>query len=403
MKILINCSKESEERIINIFGYAGYEPNNLIFVHSFNDCAVFFENHLEKGAELDLVITGYDDLRSDDSLNPNALLILKNSIDKSFSHGDFRISSIPVILYSDIDDKSELRDKGFDAIVRKNNRNRDSYLIEVVEAVIRKWRERLVVDMDSIGLPIKYYPYFKNGQEEKRYKNLVGRHYERIFFNRTSVLSKEFIANPKFLKYDWLTINYEDLEKSVIGFSNMFRNHVKYDRKNNERTVIHSYLRENRSIIERDSYFDHLYEIPLMEVNGKNSQICDFILRASIPSHQRTTFFEIKKENVQLMVNKNSKRPQPSSDMHAHLYQLSDYQSYSSDERNANELFGKLGYSTPNFSYQLLAGRLEEKEEVQEIFNSLLQKHYSGIEVYTFEEFEHLNQDYIEKFSRLAL
>lgn len=403
MKILINDSRDNKERLINIFCNGGYERNNLIFVHSFEECKMFFENQLEKGVELDLIITGKDTDSSINSLNPHALLLLKNSIDKSFSRSNFRINSIPIILYSSADDKSELQDLGFNAIVKSNDKNKHSYMIKVVEQQIRKWREQLIIDLHSIGLSEKYYPYFKNEYEEKRYFNSIGRHFEQIFFNRTSVLSKEFIANPSFLSYDWLRIKDESLEQSLIGFSKMYKYHIKYDRKNNERTIIHNYLLKNVQILERDSYSDHLYEVPLMEKNGVNSQICDFILRPSLPSYQDTTFFEVKKEDVQLMVKKNKKRPQPSHEMHAHLYQLSDYQSYSANVENAQELSIKLGYITNNFTYQLLAGRLEEKEEVNEVFNSILAKNFSGIEVFTFEEFEQLGQKYIDKLSRLKI
>ena len=403
MKILINDNADNKERLVKIFQRGGYERNHLIFVHSYEECKTFFERQLEKGIDLDLIITNNNNDGGFNALNATSLVFLKNSLNSSFSNNNFRISSLPIILYSTADDKSDLKGMGFDAVVKSNEGYEHPYFISIVEEQIRKWREKLIIDLDNIGLPVSRYPYFKNEPEKQDYFKLYGHNYERTFFANTSVLSKEFIANPSYLNYDWLRVKQVDIESAINGFRKMYLYHVKYDRKNNERTIIHNYIRNNKIILERDVYSDHLYETPLWQLNSSESQICDFILQPNLPDYQDTTFFEVKKEDVQMMVKKNKKRPQPSSQMHSHLYQLADYQSYSQAEENTKELSGKLGYKTRNFSYQLLAGRLEEKEEVKEVFEEIISKHFAGIEVLTFEDFENLNSVYINKFSRLQL
>lgn len=403
MKILINDGTENKEQLVKIFQRGGYERNHLIFVHSYEECKTFFERQLEKGIDLDLIITNNNNEGGYNPLNATALVFLKNSLNSAFSNSNFRISSLPVILYSSADNKSDLQDMGFDAIVKRNEGYEHPYFISVVEEQIKKWRERLIIDLDNVGLSISRYPYFRNEAEKQNYFKLYGHNYERTFFANTSVLSKEFIAKPGGLNYDWLMVNQSDIESAINGFRKMYRYHVKYDRKNNERTIIHNYIRNNKIILERDVYSKHLYETPLWQLNSTESQICDFILQPKLPDYQDTTFFEVKKEDVQMMVKKNKKRPQPSHQMHSHLYQISDYQSYSQAEENANELSDKLGYKTRNFSYQLLAGRLEEKEEVKEVFEEMISKHFSGIEVLTFEDFENIVGTYINKFSRLVL
>ncbi len=401
MKILINDSTDNEERLVKIFQHGGYERNHLIFVHSFEECKSFFERQLEKGQiDLDLIITN----NNNDGYNPfkaSALVLLKNSINAPFSNNNFRISSIPIILYSTADDKSDIKGLGFNAIVKNTKDYEHPYFITIVEEQIRKWREKLFIDLDNIGLSASRYPYFKNEPEKQNYFKLYGHNYERTFFTATSILSKEFIANPIYLNYDWLNVKQNDIESAITEYRKMYRFHVKYDRKNNERTIIHDFLKKNRIILMRDVYSNYLYEEKLMEANSTNSQICDFILQTNLPDYQKTTFFEVKKEDVQLMVKKNKKRPQFSSDMNSHLYQISDYQNYAESLENTEELAYKLGYATKNFSYQLLAGRLDEKEEVKEVFGNMLKKHFSGIEVSTFEDFENLTNSYINKFSRL--
>jgi len=403
MKILINDSRDNVERMRQIFQIAGYEKNNLIFVHSYEECKTFFENQLETGQTgLDLIITNNN---NGSGLNPykaSSLLVLRNSLTKPFSNGNFRINSIPVILYSDADDKTELQSVGFDAIVKSNEQFKHDYLISVAEAQIRKWREKLADDLNRLGLDIRIPHFFKTLKQKEEYINSFGRNYERTFYNDTRVVSMEFIANPTFLNYDWLNTNTARLNETLDNFRKMYRYHVKYDRKNNERTVIHSFLRTNPNVLERDVFRGFLYETPLKEKKNE-TQICDFILQPDLPGFQDTTFFEVKKEDVQLFADKTRKRPRLSFEMNKHLYQISDYQDYSQDAENVTELNAKLGYQTTNFSYQLLVGRLEEKEEVLEEFEHRLKKHYPGIEVLTYEDFEALNSSYLDKFTRLAV
>lgn len=403
MKILINDNPDNVERMRKIFQHAGYENNNLIFVHSYEECKTFFENHLEKGqASLDLIITNNYNGMGVNPYRASALLLLKNSLNTAFSSSHFRINSIPVILYSDADDKTELRSAGFDAIVKSNELFRDDYLISIVEDQIKKWREKLVDDLNRIGLDISLPHFFSSLKHKEQYTNTFGRNYERTFFNDTRIVSKEFIVNPSHLNYDWLNTTSALLGQTLDSFRKMYRQHVKYDRKNNERTVVHGFLLNYPIVLSRDVFSGFLYETPLKE-QGNETQICDFIMQPELPDYQQTTFFEVKKEDVQLFADKNKKRPRISSELNKHLYQISDYQDYTMDFGNETELKVKLGYSTNNFSYQLLVGRLEEKEEVLEDFERRLKKHFPGIEVLTYEEFEYLNSNYLDKFTRLAV
>lgn len=400
MKILINDLRENKERLLKIFINGGYEENNLIFIESFQECKIFFENQLiNNQIPLDLIITnnivdGYN------PLNASSLILYKNSINNSHSYGNFRISSIPIILYSSSDEKSNLKEFGFNAIVKKKDSFKDEYFIRIVDEQIKKFRHKVILDFENLGLNIYSFPYFKNKIAKKVYENNHARNYEKTFFHNTNVLSKEFIVNPKFLNYNWLHQSNNRLEAIIESFGKMFRYHIKYDRKNNERTIIHQFLNDNKIILQRDSYSNHLYELQLLEDNNEK-QICDFILQTDLPDYQNTTFFEVKKEDVPLMVDKFNKRPRFSAEMNKNLDQMDDYLQYSKNKKYSEELEYKLGYKTTNFSYQMLAGSLDEKEQVKEVFEEKLKRRYIGIEVLTFEDYENLNYKYLDKSIRL--
>src|SRR3546814_4924036 len=96
----------------------------------------------------------------------------------------------------------------------------------------------------------------------------------------------QFIRFPKTLDYDWITISDEMLESTLTVFRTTFRANIKYDRRQNERTIIHQLFLRNPSLLHRDSYADHKYELSLKEKQDNCRQNCDFILMPDLPSHR---------------------------------------------------------------------------------------------------------------------
>src|SRR3546814_14383843 len=92
------------------------------------------------------------------------------------------------------------------------------------------------------------------------------------------------------------------LESTLTVFRTTFRANIKYDRRQNERTIIHQLFLRNPSLLHRDSYADHKYELSLKEKQDNCRQNCDFILMPDLPSHQNTTFFEVKKRSEERRV-----------------------------------------------------------------------------------------------------
>ncbi|MDL5511181.1 DUF4263 domain-containing protein [Arenibacter sp. M-2] len=208
-------------------------------------------------------------------------------------------------------------------------------------------------------------------------------------------MSKEFIKLPTSLIYDWLIIKRKEIEQSIMEFNSTYNKHIKYDRKNNERTILHKSFNQNKMILLRDAFIDFEHE--------KTNEECDYILKTEFPEFLKTTFFEVKKEDVTFYVKKKTKRPQFSSNYLSHLEQVRRYKEYSENKENQLEIESKLGYKTKNFDHILLAGRKEEKLEMKDKFSRDLNRMFNGIEVVTYEELEELNINYFDKFNRLSI
>lgn len=405
MRILINDIESEKQRYINIFKSYGYENNELIFRKSYDESKTFITNYLDRDKlHIDLIITNDSSDSQTDILKAQELAYFKNSLTTSYSKRNFRICSIPIILYSKHESKSSDFSLQFDSIVQKNQSGYHNHFILEFERLIKSWRENLIEDLELLGLQIHNLsdfhetPYYK-----KHYKSTIANNSESYFTLKTKVLSNEFIKHPVPLIYDWIILNKESIEQAIEKFNQTYRSHVKYDRTNNERTILHDFFNKNKIILLRDAYTDLEYEKNLYDIGAKTSEECDFILKTEFPEFQKTTFFEVKKEDVTFYVKKHTKRPQFSSNFISHLEQVWRYKEFSEDPVNLPEIEDKIGYATQNFNYILLAGRLEEKEEMKDKFEKDMNRMYNQINVITYEELEEINIDYYDKFSRLNI
>jgi hypothetical protein len=405
MKILINDFESNEETYKNIFSKYGYEENELIFCNSFDKTKAFItEQLIQKKLHIDVIITNESSKLNDDSLKANELEIFKNGLEKSYSKGNFRINSIPLILYSQTNTKENNRMKGFNAVIKKNAINQSDYFISKLEQIIINWRKELIMDLENLEVLNKNILNLHESKFYKTYyKNTISKNTETYFLLKTKIVSKEFINLPTPLIYDWLIIDRNKIEKSITEFNTTYNQHNKYNRKNNERTILHGFFNRNKMILLRDAFVDFEYERNLYDFNQKTNEECDYILKTEFPDFLKTTFFEVKKEDVTFYVKKKTKRPQLSSNYLSHLEQVWRYKKYSENNDNQTEFESKIGYGTSNFDHILLAGRKEEKIEMKEKFEEDLNRMYNGVKVITYEELEELNINYYDKFKRLTI
>lgn len=405
MKILINDFKSSEETYKNIFKTYQYEENELIFCDSFSKTKSFIIEQLEnKKLHIDAIITNESSAEVIDSLKASKILNFRNQFNTSYSKGNFRISSIPVILYTDIETRGTVAPDIWQAVIQKNKEGQHDYFISEFENVVRTWRKRLVTDLENLEILNKNLLNFHQSSFYKtHYKQSISKNFEAYFLLKTSVVSKEFIKLPSPLIYDWLIVKRGEIEEAIMKFNKTYNQHIKYDRKNNERTILHKFFNKNKMILLRDAYVGLDYEKNLFDLNEKTNEECDYILKTEFPEFLKTTFFEVKKEDVTFYVKKKTKRPQLSSNYLSHLEQVWRYKEYAENTKNQPELEAKIGYKTENFDHILLAGRLEEKLEMKDKFSSDLNRMFNGIEVITYEELEELNIDYFDKFNRLNI
>jgi len=403
MRILINDSPGTESQYMQIFLEKGYEHNELIFRDGFADTQAFVEQQLEKNRlHIDLIITSRDEEGSRfERMAADKLCYFKNQLTSAYSKGNLRIAAIPLVLYSTAE-RSALHTFGFDAIVQKNKEGDHRQFVRECERLIRNARRTVLDDLDNLRLKVEDLSLFPYSLKAKEYFKLVRPRADHYFTNLTKAVSQEFIKCPTFLNYDWLHLTQEEMERPYDEFVKKFRRQIKYGGRINERTVWHALLRKYERLIKRDVYDRYSYELNLSEGMGRESQECDFILKTDFEGLLNTTFLEVKREDKRYYTKRKGKRPQYTRKFQADLNQAWDYYKYTINPTYQRELAEKI-YATRKFNFVLLAGRREEKEEMQEVFDTDLNDHYPGIQVQSFEDFAEVYENYMAKVNRLAL
>jgi len=131
VRILINDFDDTREEYIKAFRSFGYEDNELIFSSTYESSREFIEIHLEKKKlHIDLIVTNDSKEESNNTLKSYELCLFKNNLPTSFSKSNFRISSIPIILYSKNETKSLQFQSNFNSIIQKNEYGEHGYLSE---------------------------------------------------------------------------------------------------------------------------------------------------------------------------------------------------------------------------------------------------------------------------------
>lgn len=401
MTILIIDYSDRKHEYELTFKKKGYENNELVFVHCFQDAKEFINERLtQHQSHLDLIITNNSAYSDSDILKAKELLQIKMDSLNEFSLHNFRISSIPIILHSEAEDR-RYYPGGYNYIINRNTEVNFDNLIFAAESAISGWRNTVLDDGAALGIDLlQFGHHWKNTSYMDGYYYRVARSAEKYFYNYTKTLSLDYIKMPRSLNYDWIKYSPKDIERVIDEYGKMFRHHVKYDRYNNERTIIHKFFLDNPVLLLRDNFEQLHYEKQLKVKDSINRHACDFILSPHLQDIQPTHLFEIKKEDVKYLTRKNQ-RYNLTADLNAHLGQLDEYRYYAEQNMNAPEFEREIGYYPANIQSTLLAGRQEETDELRGRFDFLLSRRYPGHKVISFDELENTGIEFYYKFARI--
>ncbi len=129
---------------------------------------------------------------------------------ENYSDNNFKLSSIPIIIHTDLYDTADVKALDVDKIIPKPlNINNNTFANEVLD-LVKEWRKKIYDDLEILGIGIDY----------DFAKSDLG-YAVRVKSEQTKILSKGFLFKQQRLPYQWLNKEFFEYEASIEELENL--------------------------------------------------------------------------------------------------------------------------------------------------------------------------------------
>lgn len=309
----------------------------------------------------------------------------------TYSNRDFNLTALPVFLLLDRRfDRRKNYSLGF-VVFEENDAeaNLDAYKPKIIEA-IKSWRSAVLEELDSLGI--------KSNSGMIDYSNL-----QVIFEKRkldTKILSDNFKFFPRRLEYYWLKNNKEQIEKAIDTFIKMLK-WSSISKKQQEKTY-QSFFNENLHFLERDVYKKTWHEVKLPRSDNQ-FYAPDYSMETNLNYLTDLSILEVKLPNERLVGKKDFHKNFLGKVFH-HLKQVNNYKDYLGDEMNLKHIARKFGFMPGKIEFNLLIGRMEEKQDHGELINTTMRQFgQQDVRLLSYDELLEYQVAFLERINLLKI
>jgi hypothetical protein len=259
------------------------------------------------------------------------------------------INTIPLVLIVE-KDLNINSFKNYDLLIDDLGIEKLHIYSERFSLTIKNWRKKVLEELDSLG--VKFNSGFIDYEQLLTHKFTI--------LKPTQILSENFKLFPRKLNYYWLDYNKKQIERSIDDFIKMLKRSERIGKKGEEK-MYHNFLNNNPSFLLRDTFSNYWYE-PKFYKNSTEFEEPDYILKPNLSYETDLSLLEVKLPNERFLT-KSKFHPPLMAKLMKHIYQVNDYKDYLESDQFLTEINRIIGYIPKNINYNLLIGRLEDKEE----------------------------------------
>jgi len=358
MRILLICNLYDKNHVIRILvknNIAQFE--NIIHVPNFEAAYDFIDKMLIlRQGHIDLIIT------ADKMMNNPFDIHLVDQIrysSEEYSNTNFKVKSLPVILYDREITSSDYFQYGFNARIERHEYDNQQHLADSIRSIVKSGRSAILDDLDLLRIDSEE---LQNG-----YLPVLDPYYllrikpdPYYWASRTKILSESFIKTPRLLDYDWFLDNKVDWEKEIDRYEDIIKNLACYNRVNSEKRVLHALYNKALWLLRLDVFHKPVYE-PALVKNGAEYEEPDYVLPSSLPGYISTNILEVKPHLFPIL-HRRKRKPGFKRNFQDAMEQVADYQRYVRKEKGRRELDKLVNYESSKLSFTLLASNDKEKE-----------------------------------------
>lgn len=391
MRLILVCNEDIKVETIQKIELNGLACNkNILYFSDIERAKEFIVQDVidQPGTKKHIDLVVVDDVTDGSKYEKNLCEWIR-SHDGFYSDNNFRISSIPVILYKK-EGSLGYGNTIYDDVVPFAEYITDNRLITASKKVVKNWREKILADLDvlSIRLEDLNSDYGSNKLPYSNYS--IIKNYD-LFYTRTSVFSTQFIKKPKRLNYEWLEKGFLiKILQSHEEYNKIITGQKKYYGKTYERKVLQEFYNNNPHFLKRDIYENQQYSKYYHISSTSAFHIPDYVLTSPFPEYIATSISEIKRDDK--LLEYNPKRHEPFTRYFKNsLMQQSNYEDDFLKPQNQDLITQKIGYQTNNFQFDLIIGL---ESTLTDHLRLKVNKHFSSINIITHDKLLQLVEHY---------
>ncbi len=392
MRILVVGNDVYQDAVANIITKSKFTcRENIIPLLNIEKAEYFILNNLmNEGKHIDLIIV--DDDITYNRFHKNLCDWIRSIEVGSYSKGNFRISSIPIMLLKENDVKENTFETGFNnkynVVLSLKKNGYDGKIKYYGQKVVKEFREDILTDLDTLNIKVD------NVRENSKLN--LGWDYNKFtnnslyYLSRTKVLSQEFIKSPKHLDYPWLSNqNLIEIEQSLDQYEKIIKR-LKFNGRAFERRVLHAFYNKFKHFLLRDTYEKLIYDKRFVISSTSHYHIPDFILTSPFPEFLKTSISEIKRHNIFFQYLPKQHKNFTSYFQNA-LNQSSNYEDDFNNLKWKSYLTENIGNPIDKFQIDLIIG-LDER--INEFILNKMKKHYSTINLVTHNSLKQKTEEF---------
>ena len=354
------------------------DKNDLIYFSSGQDLIDYLENTLPSTQEhIDLLISEF---KLPDKLFKEILEAIRKSSD-TYSSYNFKLASLPNLLYTDYNTKDDFENLDVDLIVPKSKDENRSLLALDVSSLVKSWRLKIFDDLEVLGVGLDY-DFSK-----------IGTGYSvKIRTDKTKILSTSFLLKQQALPYLWLGKNFFEIESSIDELDKLISMYLDLPRQKLERLnwegQIQDFFNRNPKFIFQNNYSQFWSNPQINYHDSKRNIKPDLVAKPLIsPELGKNWSIVDLKLPIQEFLQKTDFHKTFTSKFFKCLKQIKDYKKFFMDERNMANISKKFKFHPKNPKLTLVLGRRNQLLEKQDIlYENLNDFNLSEVYLLTYDE-----------------
>jgi hypothetical protein len=339
------------------------------------------ENLIRQQRHLDLIITDSFTSAYQEDLTTAEFVEWIRKNEETFSFSNFKISSLPIIIFSQALDAVTFGKWEYVSHVPKEIIDQFAVLVPPSKSAVKAWRSDVLKDLDVLGIGVDVNP-----------GNIQVGYTVKVRKDSTKILSYKYILTQTPLPYLWLRKELFQLEQSIEELEFLIKDYLNKTREQLKRSdwekQFQEFFKRNPKFLFGNNYSKFWSEPALTDSFRKKTYKPDLVKKPLISPDigKNWEILDLKTPLASFMQQSNF-HPIFTEKFNKCIKQVRDYYTFFNDDHNREILEQKFSFHPKNPRCSLIIGKRDLFYKDQDlIYKNLNEINASFINIITYDE-----------------